>query len=241
MNFGIATLSSAVGRPASLRVIVLAAFIACLGLGAGGCVTRTDHCKGCPRGLTIDKFIAPRLQASDVIKNLQAAYKQRNIAEYAKLLADDFTFCFDPATRPDNVPECWDRAADSTATGRLFAAVDVSDIRIVLTYGADVPVSEPGREKWRFIRITDTFLEIDKVPATGEVITFRVDGDVQDFYLRKGRSPADTLAASPTSREWFLVAWYDRARQYSAQWPSVSGTATEAVTTWSGIKGAYAP
>lgn len=219
--------------------MALLAVVAGLGFGTSGCVK--DGCKGCPPSGDPGAFVSPRLNPGDVLKNLQLAYKQRNIAEYARLLADDFTFCFDPATRPENVPECWDRAADSTATARLFAAVDVSDIRIVLTYGSDVPVSEPGKEKWRFIRITDTFLEIDKVPATGEVITFRVDGDRQDFYLRRGRNPADTLAASPTSKEWFLVAWYDRARQYSAQWPSVSGTATEAVTTWSGIKGAYAP
>ena len=240
MYHTITSSSVAASRLAWLRVVLLSAFVVGLGLAGGGC-QGGDDCRVFGKCADPGEYISPRLQASDVLKNLQLAYKQRNITEYARLLADDFTFCFDPATRPENVPECWDRAADSTATGRLFAAMDVSDIRIVLTYGSDVPVSEPGREKWRFIRITDTFLEIDKVPATGEVITFRVDGDVQDFYLRKGRSPADTLAASPTSREWFLVAWYDRARQYSAQWPSVSGTATEAVTTWSGIKGAYAP
>lgn len=225
--------------PVLERLFVVLGVVAVLGFGTNGCVK--DGCRGCPPSGNPGAFVSPRLNPNDVIKNLELAYQQRNIAEYAKLLADDFTFCFDPATRPDNVPDCWDRATDSTATARLFAASDISDIRITLTYGPDMSVSEPGKEKWRLIRITDTFLEIDKVPPTGEVITLRVDGDTQDFYLRKGRSPADTLAASPTSREWFLVAWYDRARLNAAQRPSSSGITTEAATTWSGIKGAYAP
>lgn len=171
---------------------------------------------GCTKKDTIpppgDVYISPRLKPSDVVKNLQLAYKLRNNVEYAKLLGSDFQFWFDPVTRPDGVPDFWTRLQDSTGTARLFAAGDVSDIRITLTYGSDVPVNEVGKEKWRKIRVTDTFLEVDKVPLEGEVITFRVDGDVQDYYLRKGATPADTLASSSTAREWFLVEWRDLAR-----------------------------
>ena len=171
---------------------------------------------GCTKKDTIppvvEDYINPRTKPSDVVKNLQLAYKRRNIVEYARLLGNDFQFWFDPDTRPDNVPEFWTRQQDSTGTGNLFAATDVSDIRITLTYGADVADNTIGHEGWRKIRVTDTFLEVDKVPPVGEVITLRVDGDVQDYYLRKGRTPGDTLASSPTSKEWFLVEWHDLAR-----------------------------
>lgn len=240
MDRMIASSLVAASRLAWLRLVLLSAFVVGLGLAGGGCLGGDKCPRGVPGCEDPGDFVSPRLQPADVLKNLQAAYKQRNITEYAKLLADDFTFCFDPATRPDNVPECWDRAADSAATGRLFAATDISDIRINLAYGPETPDNNPGHARWFRIRATDTFVEIDKVPPVGEVITLRVDGDTQDFYLRKGRNPADTLATSATAREWFLVGWNDLAR-LSAVFPAPGPQPSAGrVSTWGGIKAAYA-
>lgn len=197
-----------------------------LGLGLFGCGGEADPCATCPPP-----------GPADPIKELQLAYQRRDMGQYTRLLADDFTFCFDPDMRPAAPQPCWDRAADSTATARLFAAADISDIRITLTYAGDMPVNEPGKEKWRRIRITDTFLEVDKVPPTTEVITYRVDGDKQDFYFRKGRNPADTLAASPTAKEWFLVAWNDLGRLNGSAATSAAGPKPAVATaTWGSVK-----
>ena len=212
------------------------AFLLLLGVGAvaGGCSKAKPPTPP-------DPAPGPRLAPADVVNALQWAYRHRDATVYGKLLADDFQFWFDPATRPDNVPEFWTRLQDSTGTGNLFRAADVSDIRITLTFGSDVPVNVAGQERWRKIRVTDTFLEVDKVPLTGEVITFRVDGDVQDFYVRQGRSPADTLAASPTAREWFLVEWRDLARlsALAAGTPRGARPEVEQPNTWGSLKGRY--
>lgn len=180
----------------------------------------------------------PPLRPADVVKNLQLAYKRRDNVQYTKLLASDFQFWFDPATRPDNVPEFWTRLQDSTGTANLFAAGDVSDIRIDLTFGSDVPTNIVGQERWRRIRVTDTFLEVDKVPLTGEVITLRVDGDTQDFYVRQGLSPGDTLAGSPTAKQWYLVEWHDLARLSALKANGDAPTASEA-TSWTRIKSIF--
>jgi hypothetical protein len=195
-------------------------------LGLFGCGGEDDPCVNCP---------PPR--PADPLEELQLAYKRRDMGQYTRLLADDFAFCFDPDMRPAAPQPCWDRAADSAATARLFAAVDITDIRITLTSGADVPVNEPGKEKWRRIRVTDTFLEADRQPPVGEVITYRVDGDTQDFYFRKGRSPADTLATSPTSKEWFLVAWDDLGRLNGSAAAAAAGPKPAVQnTTWGSVK-----
>ena len=92
---------AAFGRP-WLRLLGLLSACVALDLAAGGC--SGDGPGGIP---IFDKeYKSPRLTPADVLTNLQLAYKRRNISEYAQLLADDFTFCFDPATRPENVPEC---------------------------------------------------------------------------------------------------------------------------------------
>ena len=197
------------------------------------CLPPDPNCPGPP----------PITQSSpaNVVKLLQESYKQRNPVNYAKLLASDFQFWFDPATRPGSVPEFWTRLQDSTGTANLFAAEDVSDIRIELTYGSDVPDNTIGHDKWRKIRVTDTFLEVDKVPQSGEVITLRVDGDVQDFYFRKGRTPGDTLASSPTGKLWYLVEWRDLARLAAPGRLDERGPAPAAVSKnlWGSLKEKY--
>ena len=72
--------------------------------------------------------------------------------------------------------------------------------------------------------------------------TLRVDGDAQDLFLRKGASPADTLASSPTAQEWFLVEWHDLARLQAPAGPggAESPTPVQAMN-WSGIKKNWAP
>jgi hypothetical protein len=156
----------------------------------------------------------PQDTEDNVLYNLQQAYKQRKYDEYAKLLADDFQFYFDEGTRTlKGLPESWNRFEDSTETARLFLSAEILDIRIELHYQPTaIPVNELGKENWTKIDVLDTFLEVDQAPKPGEVeaTTFRVDGQLQNFFFRKGRTPADTLPESPTSSLVYLVEWRDR-------------------------------
>ena len=201
-----------------------------------GCGDSKDTVDGCEVfGLCTLRQSSPR----DVVESLEAAYRTRVPLDYAPLLADDFQFFLDEQTRPIGVPLYWSRLEDSTGTARLFQARDVSDIRITLTYRADTPVVQAGRENWRRIQVTDTFLEVDKPPVGGgETLTLRVDGDLQDFYFRKGRTPADTLAGSATAKRWFLVEWRDLGRARVDRPSHAPGAATENLS-WSSLKTLY--
>jgi hypothetical protein len=141
-----------------------------------------------------------------VLRNLQTAYKSKDIAEYAKLLAEDFQFYFDPDTRADKgLPEYWNRFTDSTQTGKVFASNEVNDIRISMTYSpTPLPVDELGRTTWQLINVGDEFLEVELKATPGQVegITLVVDGQIQKFYFRRGKTPDDSLSSLFYITEW---------------------------------------
>src|SRR5687768_6118328 len=72
---------------------------------------------------------------ANVLKNLVTAYRFRNIDEYSKLFADDVLFFEDRISgEREDLPEFWNRFADSTTTEQLFQSAEVSEIRLSLTY-----------------------------------------------------------------------------------------------------------
>jgi len=171
----------------------------------------------------------------NILYNFEVAYREQDPEAYAGLLADDFRFYFDPATRDQLGIESWTKSEDALATGGLFEAPEVTKIVIELNYPTDdQPATGAGRERWRLRRVTDDYLSVDFAPAGQEVTTFRVENQTQDFYFRQGRSAADTLASSPTSDDWYLVEWRDhgvgRATPGRLPWVSKENA------TWSGIK-----
>jgi hypothetical protein len=195
-----------------------------------GCASDDDTCDSCPP----DPGYVAQTSPDNVLNKFQASYRARDINAYAELLAEDFRFFFDPATRNDLGIESWDAGQDSAATGALFESPVVTDITINLMYPAgDDTVTGAGRERWRHKRVTEVFLDVDVQPTGGELTTYRVENQTQDFYFRQGRTPADTLESSPTADDWYLVEWRDRGT--SSTLTPGRLTASEA-TSWSGIK-----
>ena len=143
---------------------------------AGAFVMTLLALAGCSKDkATEPKPIVVQSTPADVVRSFQLCYSQRKAAEYAELLADDFTFYFDPYSKDIHgspLPVSWNRTQDSTGTGKLFAATDVSDIRLVLIYQTDVPDTARGHAGWRKIRISDTNLDVDQVAPVGELITW---------------------------------------------------------------------
>ena len=198
-------------------------------MGAGGCGK--------------DNLAAPRPgpvarpTPGSVIDSLQSAYRTRDIRSYAEILAADFAFRFDPETRPEGIPENWTRFPDSTATSHLFSAIDVANIEISLTYGDAVEDDAPGHERWRRIRVTYTDLKIGLPIVVGRTIS--VSGDAQDFYMRRGYTPGDTLDDSPTAKQWFLVEWHDLGRlsgQLGVRTPVAASAPATFAYSWSQVK-----
>jgi hypothetical protein len=122
-----------------------------------------------------------------VLEALEKAYRKRDAAAYARLLADDFRFFFDEETRLSfELPDSWNRDDDVKATSRIFRDDFVDEITIQLEGGSPVPSGESGRETWLRNHVADTFLEIEMEPDDQEPdgLTLLLDGHVQTFYFR---------------------------------------------------------
>lgn len=163
--------------------------------------------------IPVEEYKDPTSPAN-VLDNLRISYRNKDEERYAQTLADDFTFHFDPATlsqRPE-LPQYWNRFEDSTQTARLFNSDQIGEIRIQLTFNRNAEdVNEVGREHWKLIYITNELLEVDQKPQPGEEegTTFLVEGQIQKFYFRRGKSEGDTLG-SPSSQDWFITEWRDQ-------------------------------
>jgi len=216
----------------SRRTISAPLLLAAMVLSLAACGDETDHiCH--EANPPIECVLKAPTSEANLLDNLQAAYEYRDVAAYSDLLADDFRFYFDPDTRSsNNLPEFWNSDTDSTQTGRLFTSTKVSEIRVNLTFNRTaVPDSRPG---WSYIIVQDTFLEVDQIPDQSEPegITFRVDGQIQKFYFRKGKSPADTLATSATAQRYYIVEW----RDFGFGTGALASSAAVRPNTWGQIK-----
>jgi len=137
--------------------------------------------------------------AEGIVEALQVSYRTRDIELYAKLLAADFRFRFQPGDQLEN-GEYWTADQDTTGTGALFRTPLVGTIRVNLFHG---PPEDPGENGFdpdvRMIRMTNVQLEIDQTDGTTLLVT-----DLQDMYFRPGREP---LGEDPA--RWYLLEWRD--------------------------------
>jgi len=163
-------------------------------------------------------------EPESLITNLQISYRRREINEYAKLLAPEFIFKFQPIDVDDIGTEFWTRDQDSTGTRALLTTTYVSDIRLSLIYGArDLAVdSTPPVDSLR-IRIVTTDLQVDQTDGT----TWVAAGQ-QDMYFRKG---IESNGENPD--HWWLYEWDDLPAISS---PGLSGPAT---VSWGNLKNRY--
>ena len=180
---------------------------------------------------TAEHSYLPQTSEDNVLENFQRAYRTRNARAYARLLAADFQFHFDPVTREGLGISFWTRTQDSLSTEGLFTEPRIPKIVIELDWPRGSATGAgflPPRHTWTKIFVNDVFLDVDFAPIGQEVTTYRVENQTQRFFFRRGRTyppsgPADTLV--------YLVEWRDQG---------VSGFhsagLTQAPTTWSGIK-----
>ena len=173
----------------------------------------------------------PQTSEDNVLENFQRAYRTRDATAYARLLAADFQFYFDPIVRNQLGIEFWTRSEDSLRTEQLFDSPEVGRIILNLDWPRGSAMNDgfrPPLEGWTKLFITDVFLDVGFAPVGQEVTTFRVEEQQQRFYFRHGRTypptgPGDTLL--------YIVEWRD-------QGVSSGGHAALArrASSWSGIK-----
>jgi hypothetical protein len=178
-------------------------------------------CDPCP---PLDPFLEPT-SPENVVANLQAAYRLRDIEEYAKLLAPEFTFVLQPVDAQNIGTDFWTRDQDSTGTVALFTTELVSNIMIELLHGsAEAPIDSALTPGTKWIRIHQTLLEVDEASGTSWLVT-----DLQDMFFRQGKA-----AAGEDTTQWFLLEWRD-IPTFTSPTPS-SGTQE---ATWGKLKAQY--
>lgn len=154
--------------------------------------------------------ILPQTSEDNVLNNFQVAYRTRRIDEYARLLASDFQFWFDPVTRDELGIPFWTRMDDSLQTEQLFTSADVTKIVIELDWNpSDVKPSNqlPPRDVWTQLFLTDVYLDVDFAPVGREETTYRVENQQQRFYFRRGRTYPPS---GPTDTLMYIVEWRDQ-------------------------------
>ena len=161
-----------------------------------------------------------------LIANLQVAYRYREIEPYAKILAPEFRFQFQPVDQSTIGKEFWNRDEDSVGTQALLESPLVSEIRISVLYsGRDTIWNSPGTPLDTLkIRIHTTDLQVYQTDDITWVAT-----DEQDMFFRLGK-PEN--GEDPT--HWFMFEWHDL--------PSLSSprpTGAGPITTWGSLKSRY--
>ena len=170
-----------------------------------------------------DKYYESDLSIPEnLLKNLVTSYERREIDQYSKLLAQDFTFKFQPGPGADTFPDGLSLAQDVLFTGNMFKSDDVVEIRLGMIWGLPHDQIWLGEQVSR-IQLIDLHLDVEK---TGSLI-LRVVGDPQDFYFRLGK---ETLGEDPS--RYYIVGWQDVG---SPSAPAGLSPAVESIT-WGSIK-----
>jgi hypothetical protein len=160
----------------------------------------------------------------NLINNLQVSYRRREIEEYAKILAPEFIFKFQPVDQTEIGKEFWTHDEDSTGTRALLTTPEVAQIRIdLLNTSRDSTIDEtPPADSLR-VRVQTTDLQVDQTNDITWVVT-----DQQDMFFRKGIS-----ANGENASHWFMYEWHDLPTYGS---PKFKGGGE---TTWGRLKNIY--
>lgn len=157
----------------------------------------------------VSKYLA-QSSPGNVMENLRTAYMERNLDEYKKLFAADFTFVFAPAdaTDPDNpTPTQWSGAEEFTSTENMFRDDLVE--KIELEYGS-LGVAEPDSANWGAgawkMKIDGVNLAVRTRNEQNEPLTYLVPGTTEVFFFREDKN----TPASDGRPTWFIFRWEDQ-------------------------------
>jgi hypothetical protein len=176
-------------------------------------------------------YAAPTAPES-LITNLQVSYRERDCAAYARILAPEFRFRFQPIDANTIGKEFWTFVPDSAGTCALFSSPEVSEIRIQLTYGgrdSTIDISPPVDSLT--IRIVTSDLQVDQTDGVTWVVS-----DQQNMFFRKGLA-----ARGENPNHWWIYQWDDLPTLSSAGPPRTPGPTPAKLTTWGGLKARYNP
>jgi hypothetical protein len=100
------------------------------------------------------------------------------------------------------------------------------------------PQEVPGKARWTRVDVSDSFIQVEIGPQEEypDGVTLLVDGQTNSFFFRRGRTEGDTLAASATANNLYVVEWRDRGAGFQVLSMDRGSLPFSRNTTWSAIK-----
>ena len=166
-----------------ILALLLAACVGC----SGGDSTPAQEAAQVPAAF--DRWLAT---PEDVIKGVMHAYETRNDSLYASLLAEEFTYQFEPpGAGPEDILS-WGREEEVMATGSLFQTPELESVTLSLDYAEAQQVSDA--------RVM--------IPVSGGEL--RLDVKEKDATLVTLNRQEIFLSPHPSDKgRWQIVAWHD--------------------------------
>jgi hypothetical protein len=147
-----------------------------------------------------DKFLL-RTSPENVLENLKRCYKQREVAEYESLLAQDFTF--QPSEEDDEIPDQWGRNQEIAIHTNMFDAELVQTLSLGFDVG--VRVFDTTDQLWT---IMVTNVDLNLFGMTPHLQTPKeysvVDGTCRFWFRQESWNAPGT-----SEKTWSIVKWED--------------------------------
>jgi hypothetical protein len=150
----------------------------------------------------------PQSSPAYCLMNLVQAYKAREITEYLKLFADDFTFAFSPADirNPNNpTPVQWGMADERDATERMFTSETVERIDLTMVQDPATNSENEWTGTWK-VMATNVRLQVDTRKEDGSQYTYLVDNGNETYYFKE--YPGEK--ATDGGNLWRIWRWEDQ-------------------------------
>lgn len=152
-------------------------------LGLAGCPFTPDQDDGNGHEPPPVQFLA-RTSPENLLKNLMAAYQERNVVEYESLLAEDFDFIFCAYDQAQpNIPDSWGRVEEIEAHEGIFDGEFVQSLSLQFEYSQPVFDEEhfDGVDSLWVVDVTALRLELFGTPRSTP------DEPAQTFKVQDGQ------------------------------------------------------
>ena len=213
------------------RCIVLAALTAVVLTGSG-----CEKSAGPEGRLRIPEpvvYAAPTTPGS-LLENLLLAYAERNVAEYAALLAVDYEFEFSDIDQqdPDVPADPFDRSTEVGVHERMFDATLVQTLTLDYEFdpadlAVDPDLSSPADTLWTLLVWNMDLLLYGATPRhPNEPEAFELEDGVTQFWFRE----SDQLDPSSGELAWEIV----RCKEHN-----FGGGKPESRSSWGSIKSLF--
>jgi hypothetical protein len=176
----------------------------------------------------------PQNSPASCLRNLRAAYINRNPQAYAPLFAEDFTFVFSPAdvSRPiDPTPPNWGLVEELDAATHMLSSELVPRVNLSFTQGAAIPSDNLYPGTWS-VQLTQIRLDVYTFAGDGSPLIREVFDGTGKFYFKEFLDQQ----ASDGRPLWKIWRWEDEVSSGAVGQP---GFASTEATSWGRIKFSY--